>query len=77
MSQLNSDRDKEIEEMISQIHNKYEVKLQETEAEFRLKRNELDKNQNKVFLNKILAEAFRSKCLDLRPSGLPGVQQGI
>ncbi|KAI3461416.1 hypothetical protein Pfo_018079 [Paulownia fortunei] len=77
MSQLKSDCEKEIQEIITQIRNRYEVKLQETEAEFRLKRNELDKNQNKVLMNKILAEAFRSKCLDPRPLGLPGLQQGV
>ncbi|KAL8515998.1 hypothetical protein ACS0TY_014613 [Phlomoides rotata] len=73
VSQLKSDCDKEIEELISQIRKKYELKHQETEAVFRLKRNELDKNRDKVLRNKILAEAFRSKCLDLRPSGVPGV----
>ncbi|KAL0388407.1 UNVERIFIED_CONTAM: hypothetical protein Sradi_2722500 [Sesamum radiatum] len=71
-SQLKSDCEKEIQEMITQIRKKYEVKLQESEAAFRLKRNELDKNQTKVLMNKILAEAFRSKCLDVRPPGLPG-----
>ncbi|KAL0376763.1 UNVERIFIED_CONTAM: hypothetical protein Scaly_0793900 [Sesamum calycinum] len=74
-SQLKSDCEKEIQEMITQIRKKYEVKLQESEAAFRLKRNELDKNQTKVLMNKILAEAFRSKCLDVRPPGLPGMQQ--
>ncbi|KAL0348999.1 UNVERIFIED_CONTAM: hypothetical protein Sangu_1127700 [Sesamum angustifolium] len=76
-SQLKSDCEKEIQEMIAQIRKKYEVKLQESEAAFRLKRNELYKNQTKVLMNKILAEAFRSKCLDVRPPGLPGMQQGI
>ncbi|KAL0460715.1 UNVERIFIED_CONTAM: hypothetical protein Slati_0698700 [Sesamum latifolium] len=76
-SQLKSDCEKEIQEMITQICKKYEVKLKESEAAFRLKRNELDKNQTKVLMNKILAEAFRSKCLDVRPPGLQGMQQGI
>ncbi|KAL0418217.1 UNVERIFIED_CONTAM: hypothetical protein Sradi_1235200 [Sesamum radiatum] len=52
-SQLKSDCEKEIQEMITQIRKKYEVKLQESEAAFRLKRNELDKNQTKVLMNKI------------------------
>ncbi|KAK4408491.1 hypothetical protein Sango_0430100 [Sesamum angolense] len=51
-SQLKSDCEKEIQEMINQIRKKYEVKLQESEAAFRLKRNELDKNQTKVLMNK-------------------------
>lgn len=73
---MKSDCEKEIEELVSQIRKKYELKHQETEAAFILKKNELDKNQNKVLRNKILAEAFRSKCLDLRPSGVPGMRQG-
>lgn len=73
MAQLKSDCEKEIEEITSQIRNRYEVKCQETEAEFRLKLNEHDKNQKKLLLNKMLADAFRSKCLETRPSGLPGI----
>ncbi|XVF20260.1 hypothetical protein REPUB_Repub11eG0182400 [Reevesia pubescens] len=62
--QLKSECEKEIEEVVAQIRKKYEVKLQEKEAEFLLQKKELDVNYNKVFLNKILAEAFRSKCMD-------------
>ncbi|KAG8371313.1 hypothetical protein BUALT_Bualt13G0074700 [Buddleja alternifolia] len=77
MSKLRSDCEKEIQEIIAQIRNKYDARLQDTESEFRLKRNDLDKNQRKILMNKILAEAFRSKCLDLRPSGLPGVSSSF
>ncbi|KAK6138105.1 hypothetical protein DH2020_028145 [Rehmannia glutinosa] len=77
MSQLRTDCEREIQEIIAQIRKRYEVKLQETEAEFRLKRNELDQNQNKVAMNKILAEVFRSKCKDPTPSGTPCVQQAV
>ncbi|KAL3828473.1 hypothetical protein ACJIZ3_017275 [Penstemon smallii] len=76
-SRLKSDCEKEIQEMVAQIRSKYEVKLQDNEAEHKLKKNELEKNQNKVLMNKILAEVFRSKSLDHRPTGLPGMQQGI
>lgn len=62
--------------MIAQIRNKYEAKIQEGETAFSLRKNELVGNQNKVLMNKILAEAFRSKCLESRPTVLPQMQQG-
>ncbi|CAA3025175.1 helicase MOM1-like isoform X1 [Olea europaea subsp. europaea] len=74
---LKSECEKEIQEVIAQIHNKYEAKLHDAETAFQLKKNELDKNHNKVLMNRILAEAFRSKCLDLRPSGPPGMQRAM
>ncbi|KAL3623984.1 hypothetical protein CASFOL_032800 [Castilleja foliolosa] len=76
-SQLQSDCEKEIQNIIAQIRHKYEVKHQENEAEFKLKRNELDKNQKKVHMNKILADVFRAKCSDPRPFGVPAMQQGV
>ncbi|XP_057508879.1 helicase protein MOM1-like isoform X2 [Actinidia eriantha] len=60
---LKSDCNKEIEEIIAEIRMKYEVKCQEAEAAFLLKKTELDTYHNKVLMNKILAEAFHSKCL--------------
>ncbi|XP_057474494.1 helicase protein MOM1-like isoform X3 [Actinidia eriantha] len=60
---LKSDCSKEIEEIIAEIRRKYEVKCQEAEAAFLLKKTELDTYHNKVLMNKILAEAFHSKCL--------------
>lgn len=71
---LKSECEKEIQEVIAQIQNKYKAKLHDAETAFLLKKNELDKNHNKVLMNRILAEAFRSKCLDLRPPGPPGMQ---
>lgn len=62
--------------MISQIRNKYEVKCKENEAEFRLKKDEIEKNEKKVALSKMLAAAFRLKCSE-KPSGMPNMQQGI
>lgn len=53
------------------------MKIQDAEAKYSLKKNRLDKNQNKVLMNKLLAEAFNSDCLDLWSSGLPEMQQGI
>ncbi|KAF5937751.1 hypothetical protein HYC85_025257 [Camellia sinensis] len=74
---LKSDCDKEIEEIVAEIRRKFEAKLQDAEASFLLKKKELDANHGKVLMNKILAEAFRSKCLDLRPSGALGIQQVV
>ncbi|XWS28986.1 hypothetical protein CRYUN_Cryun25bG0118000 [Craigia yunnanensis] len=73
--QLKLECEKEIEEVVAQIRQKYEHKLLEKEAEFLLQKKELDVNYNKVLLNKILAEAFRSKCMDNRASGSAGAQQ--
>ncbi|KAK8584570.1 hypothetical protein V6N13_138528 [Hibiscus sabdariffa] len=73
--QLKLECDKEIEEVVAQIRRKYEVKLKEKEAEFFLQKKELAVNYNKVLLNKILAEAFRSKCMDNRVSGSAGAKQ--
>ncbi|XP_042027976.1 helicase protein MOM1-like [Salvia splendens] len=75
IAKLKFDCEKEIEEMISQIRNKYEVKCKENEAEFRLNKDEIDKNKKKVALSKMLAAAFRLKCSE-KPSGLPNMQQG-
>lgn len=73
---LKSECDKEIAEMIAQINRKYEAKHQEAVAAFHLKKKELDTNLNRVLMNKILAEAFRSKCQDLhffRHAGTQGM----
>lgn len=76
-SKLKADCEKEIEGMLAQIRGKYETKIQEAEAQYSLKLNELQTNQNKVMMNKILAEAFQSKCMDLRASTAMAVQQGM
>ncbi|KAK7831082.1 helicase protein mom1 [Quercus suber] len=75
--QLKSDCEKEIEELSAQIRLKYDMKIQEVESEFLLKKKELDANRNKVLMNKILAEAFRSKCMDLRVPGPSGMPRGM
>ncbi|TXG58175.1 hypothetical protein EZV62_016004 [Acer yangbiense] len=73
---LKSDCEREIEEVVTQIRRKYEIKLKETEAEFLTKKREVDANHNKVLMNKILADAFRSKCTDLKQSNA-AVQQEV
>lgn len=75
--QLKLDCEKEIEEVAAQIRGKYNAKLQDVDAAFVLKKKELEINQKKVTMNKILADAFRSKCMDAKASGAPGMQQGI
>ncbi|KAI3520541.1 hypothetical protein L1887_09990 [Cichorium endivia] len=64
---LKSDYDKEVAEIIAKINRKYEVRCHKAEKAFQLKRSEIDMNVNKVIMNKILAEAFRSKCRDVNP----------
>ncbi|KAJ4822288.1 hypothetical protein Tsubulata_006393 [Turnera subulata] len=72
---LKLDCEKEIQDAIAQIRAKYESKYQDLESEFIDKNKELDSNHNKVLMNKILAEAFRSKCMDIKASSAPGKQQ--
>lgn len=76
-SQLKSDCEKEIEEIIAEIRNKYNARLQEADTRYSLRKNELGGNLKKVLLNKLLADTFRSKCNDIKPSKLPGMQQGV
>ncbi|XP_048136732.1 uncharacterized protein LOC115730951 [Rhodamnia argentea] len=74
---LVSDCGKEIEEIVAQIRRKYDLKLKEIEAEYLAKNKELDMNQGKVLMNRMLAEAFKSKCSDIRVSGANGIQQDV
>ncbi|KAK4356365.1 hypothetical protein RND71_025336 [Anisodus tanguticus] len=71
---LRSECKKEIEEVIAPIRKKYELKLQEAEAAYLLKKKELDMNQNKILMNKALADSFRFTFTDVNFSGLPGLQ---
>uniref|UniRef100_A0A2K2AY39 MOM1 alpha-helical domain-containing protein n=2 Tax=Populus trichocarpa TaxID=3694 RepID=A0A2K2AY39_POPTR len=75
--QLKSDCEKEIVEVVAQIHKKHDIKLQEIESDFQCKKKEMNDNQNKVLMNKILAEAFKTKCMDSRASSTLGKQQEI
>ncbi|TYK21821.1 helicase protein MOM1 [Cucumis melo var. makuwa] len=63
--QLKSEREKEIEE----VNKKYDIKVQESEIEFDLRKKDLDANYDKVLMNKILAEAFRWKYSDTKSWG--------
>lgn len=71
--QLKSDFEKELEELC----RKFEIRRKEAEAELQKILKDLDTQFNIVLKNRILAEAFRAKSLDLRASGVPGMQQGI
>ncbi|KAF5930990.1 hypothetical protein HYC85_031863 [Camellia sinensis] len=73
--QLKSDCEKEIEEIIAEICRKHEAILHASEAAFLLKKKELDTNHQKVLMNKMLAEAYRLKCPDIRSYGAMGMQQ--
>ncbi|CAJ2660729.1 unnamed protein product [Trifolium pratense] len=67
---LKSDFEKELAE----LRKKYDVKFQEMEVEFQRTKKILDTNLNTVCVNKLLADAFRSKCLDLKAPGASGMQ---
>ncbi|GMP88905.1 hypothetical protein CsSME_00040715 [Camellia sinensis var. sinensis] len=75
--QLKSDCEKEIEEIIAEICQKHEAILHAAEAAFLLKKKELDTNHQKVLMNKMLAEAYRLKCPDIRSYGAMGMQQVV
>ncbi|KAL8115543.1 hypothetical protein AgCh_022154 [Apium graveolens] len=65
----------ELEESIAQLRRNYEAKCKDAEAAFLWKKKELDRNHKKVLVNKILADAFRSKCVE--PSRYMGMQQVV
>nr|GEY47508.1 hypothetical protein [Tanacetum cinerariifolium] len=64
---LKSDHDKELAEVIAEMNRKYEAKCQDAEAAFQSKRVEIDTIFKKVVKNKMLADAYRSKCQDMSP----------
>nr|XP_043609532.1 helicase protein MOM1-like isoform X2 [Erigeron canadensis] len=72
---LKSDCEKEIAETIANIKQKYEVKSQDAVSASVLKKNEIDSHLNRVLMNKVLADAFRSKCQDHTAFGHSGTQQ--
>lgn len=74
-SQLKSDREKEIQEFLAQIDNKYNLKIQEAEAEYSYKKNGLEKNRSKILMNQLLAECFSAVCVD--PFLFRGIHQGM
>ncbi|CAH9078159.1 unnamed protein product [Cuscuta europaea] len=74
--QQRSECENEIKEMVAQICKKYEAKIMDGEAALLKRKSELEANQSKVLQHKILAEAYRSKCLEPRWSAaLPQMQQ--
>lgn len=64
---LKSEYDKELAEVIAQMNHKYEAKHQDAEAAFQLKTKEVDICFNRVIMNKVLADIYRSKCQDMTP----------
>ncbi|KAI4322283.1 hypothetical protein L6164_021994 [Bauhinia variegata] len=68
---LKSDFEKEMEE----LRRKYDNKFHDLEVQFQQRKKSLETNLNIVVMNKILAEAFRSKCMDLKVSDASGMQQ--
>lgn len=66
------EHDKELQKAIAVLRRKYDDKFHDVESAFLLKKKELDSNTKKVLMNKILADAFQSKCYALLRS-----QQGM
>ncbi|CAH1437913.1 unnamed protein product [Lactuca virosa] len=64
---LKAEYEKERAEILARLNRKYDDKSHKAELAFHTKKNEIDINLNKVVRNKILADAFRSKCRDLNP----------
>ncbi|XP_058199863.1 uncharacterized protein LOC131314930 isoform X5 [Rhododendron vialii] len=73
---LKSDLEKEIEEVIAAMRQKYVAKLNSEEAAFAQKKMELDTYHIKVLMNKRLADAFRAKCLE-RSSGALEMRRAV
>ncbi|CAH9075251.1 unnamed protein product [Cuscuta europaea] len=74
--QQRSEYENEIKEVVAQICKKYEAKIMDGETALLKRKSELESNQSKVLGHKILAEAYRSKCLEPRWSAaLPQMQQ--
>ncbi|VFQ91501.1 unnamed protein product [Cuscuta campestris] len=77
-TKLKSDCEKEIQETVAEIRNRYNARLQESETKYSLRKSELGGNMKKVLLNKLLADTFRIKCEeDLRPSRIVTMWQAI
>ncbi|KAL8193230.1 hypothetical protein R6Q57_026811 [Mikania cordata] len=72
---IKSDQEKELAEVIAQVNAKYETKIQEADTAFELKKNEVDTYVNRVVMNKVLADTFRSKCQDLSPISTSEIQE--
>jgi len=71
--QLKSEFEKELEE----LRRKYDIKIQGIETEFKQRKTTLDTGLNVVRMNRFLADAFRSKCSNLKPSCTSGTLQGM
>ncbi|XP_076916701.1 uncharacterized protein LOC143576511 isoform X2 [Bidens hawaiensis] len=71
---LKSDQEKKIEEMTARINAKYEAKNKDADAAFQSKKKEVDGYFSRVVMNKVLAEAFKSKCQDVVPIGPPEIE---
>ncbi|KAI3799370.1 hypothetical protein L1987_34664 [Smallanthus sonchifolius] len=73
---IKSEHEKELAEIIARINAKYEAKNQDAEAAFQLKKKAIETSFNRVVMNKVLADAYRSKCQELSPIGPSEIQGG-
>ncbi|KAG6415377.1 hypothetical protein SASPL_122788 [Salvia splendens] len=67
---------KEMQELFDAVRKKYQLKIQDTEAQFALKNNGLCQKEKKILMNKILADSFNDNCLNMS-STWPMLLQGF
>ncbi|KAL1558519.1 hypothetical protein AAHA92_08972 [Salvia divinorum] len=67
---------KEMQELIDAVRKKYQLKFQDTQAQFALKNNGLCQKEKKILMNKILADTFNYSCLNMS-STWPLLLQGF
>ncbi|XP_047939154.1 uncharacterized protein LOC125186751 [Salvia hispanica] len=73
---LNSECKKEMQELFDAVKKKYQLKIQDTRAQFVVKNNGLCQRGKKILMNKMLADSFNYSCLNMS-SIWPALQQGF
>lgn len=58
----------ELERKMAEVQAEYQRKFNEVEAEHNNRKTEIETKKNLVFMNKLLANAFLSKCTDKKAS---------
>lgn len=58
----------ELERKMAEVQAEYQRKFNEVEAEHNTRTMEIESDKNLVFMNKLLANAFLSKCTDKKAS---------
>lgn len=64
-----------MQELFDAVKKKYQLKIQDTRAQFVVKNNGLCQRGKKILMNKMLADSFNYSCLNMS-SIWPALQQG-